>query len=65
VYQLGVNSVCFTGEILMNAGLPVKFYTLDDSVVFTLTRVGSAAAGLGSSNKTGMSQHHGLFNEHF
>ncbi len=22
VYQLGVNSVCFTGEILMSAGLP-------------------------------------------
>ncbi len=59
---MGVNSVCFTGEILMNAGLPVKFYTLDDSVVFTLTRVGNATSGLNSSNKT---QQPDLFAEHF
>lgn len=73
-YQLGVNNVCLTGEILMAAGLPgkcavpvslqpiitspahtcsrcrfmclracvfcaVKFYTLDDCLMFTLRRV--------------------------
>ena len=32
VYQLGYSTVCLTGQILMSAGLPVKFYTLDDSV---------------------------------
>ena len=39
VYQLGYNSVRLSGEILMSAGLPVKFYTLDDSVMFYLKRV--------------------------
>lgn len=38
VYQLGVNKVVLTGSILMHAGLPVKFYTLDDSVMFVLTK---------------------------
>lgn len=67
VYQLGVDKVCLTGEILMSAGLPgytfsvlslilllllthtsidyslilVKFYTLDDSIMFLLTKVDS------------------------
>eukprot|EP01040_Poterioochromonas_malhamensis_P013876 gene13876-15312_t len=39
VYQLGVSSVVLTGEILMSAGLPVRFYTLDDAAVFLLKRV--------------------------
>ena len=39
VYQLGYNSVRLSGEILMSAGLPIKFYTLDDSVMFYLKRV--------------------------
>jgi hypothetical protein len=38
VYQLGFQSVTLSGSILMHAGLPVKFYTLDDSVMFILTR---------------------------
>jgi len=38
VYQLGVSSVVLTGDILMNAGLPVRFYSLDDSVVFVLRK---------------------------
>ncbi len=36
VYQLGYPSVVLSGKILMNAGLPIKFYTLDDSVMFIL-----------------------------
>ncbi len=39
VYQLGVSSVVLTGEILMSAGLPVRFYTSDDSVVYYLKRL--------------------------
>jgi hypothetical protein len=39
VYQLGVGSVVLTGEILMSGGLPIRFYTLDDAVVFCLKRV--------------------------
>jgi len=38
-YQLGRATVCLTGQTLMHAGLPVKFFTLDDSVMFTLTQV--------------------------
>ena len=39
VFQLGVtHSVVLSGSILMKAGLPVKFYTLDDSVVFVLKK---------------------------
>jgi len=38
IYQLGRSDVVLTGETLMNAGLPVRFYTPDDSVVFVLTR---------------------------
>ena len=39
VYQMGYHSVILTGSILMNAGLPVKFYTYDDSILFVLTKV--------------------------
>eukprot|EP01031_Cornospumella_fuschlensis_P034588 gene34588-41883_t len=38
VFQLGVPSITLSGKVLMTAGLPVKFYTLDDSVVYTLRR---------------------------
>ena len=38
-YQMGYSSIFLTGDILMNAGMPVKFYTLDDSVMFTLRAV--------------------------
>ena len=33
-FQLQHPSVILTGAILMNAGLPLKFYTLDDSLRF-------------------------------
>jgi len=46
VYQLGANKVCLTGQLLMNAGLPVKFYTLDDSVVFLLNRIVQSSSTL-------------------
>ena len=36
IYQLGYDSVTLSGAHLMNAGLPIKFYTLDDSVMFVL-----------------------------
>jgi hypothetical protein len=39
VYQLGYQTVFFTGEILMSAGLPLRFYTLDDSIMFLLKAV--------------------------
>jgi alpha-galactosidase len=39
-FQLQYPSVILTGAILMNAGLPVKFYTLDDSLMFLIMRVG-------------------------
>ena len=39
VYQLGYSTVCLTGQILMSAGLPVKFYTLDDSVSTNVLKV--------------------------
>lgn len=39
VYQLGYRSVTLSGSILMNAGLPVKFYTFDDSVMFVITKI--------------------------
>ena len=32
-YQLGRPAVCLTGQTLMHAGLPVKFFTLDDRCV--------------------------------
>ena len=38
VYQLGYATVALTGSMLMHAGLPIKFYTLDDSVLFVLRR---------------------------
>lgn len=38
VFQLGVPSITLSGQVLMTAGLPVKFYTLDDSVVYVLRR---------------------------
>jgi hypothetical protein len=58
VYQLGFSSVCLSGQILMKAGLPVKFYTLDDSVMFTLTKVNPEATSisvLGSGTDSGPS----------
>jgi hypothetical protein len=39
LYQLGHPAVFLTGEILMQAGLPIKFYTLDDSLLFHLRLV--------------------------
>lgn len=39
LYQLGFSTVRLTGDILMSAGLPIKFYTLDDSLMFTLIKV--------------------------
>ena len=39
LYQLGHPTVYLTGEILMQAGLPIKFYTLDDSLFFHLQLV--------------------------
>jgi hypothetical protein len=43
VYQLGYRSVSLTGELLMCAGLPIKFYTLDDSIMFSLKALPSSA----------------------
>lgn len=40
IYQLGISRVCLSGDVLMSAGLPIKFYTLDDSVMFYLVNVG-------------------------
>ncbi len=37
MYQLGYSSIRLSGQILMSAGLPIKFYTLDDSLMFLLT----------------------------
>lgn len=42
LYQMGYKSVILTGEILLKAGLPIRFYTLDDSIVFTLKKISSA-----------------------
>ena len=39
LYQLGHPTIYLTGEILMQAGLPIKFYTLDDSLFFHLQLV--------------------------
>jgi hypothetical protein len=36
IAQLGYTSVTLTGETLMAAGLPIKFYALDDAVMFHL-----------------------------
>jgi hypothetical protein len=49
VYQLGIKSVPFTGQILMTAGLPVKFYSLDDSVMFLLEATTSRGSSMGHS----------------
>ena len=38
-YQLGYSHITLTGLHLMQAGLPVKFYTLDDSVMFVVKKV--------------------------
>ena len=54
VYQLGVSSVPMTGNILMKAGLPLKFYTLDDSVMFYLEAAGSFSTF--SKNYTGITK---------
>ena len=37
LYQLGFPSASLPGDALMNIGLPIKFYTFDDSVMFLLT----------------------------
>jgi len=42
VYQLGHSTVTLTGDILMHAGLPVRFYSSDDSSVFLLQMVTTA-----------------------
>lgn len=52
VYQLGVASAVMTGQILMKAGLPIKFYTLDDSAVFVLTQRSVRGAGLSSTTQS-------------
>ena len=51
VFQLGYNSVRLSGEILMSAGLPVKFYTLDDSVMFYLKHVRTCKPKVSASTK--------------
>lgn len=40
IYQLGASRVRLSGDVLMFAGLPIKFYTLDDSLMFYLVNVG-------------------------
>jgi len=42
VYQLGQPSVILTGNILMHAGLPLRFYSSDDSSIFLLQMVTGA-----------------------
>ncbi len=39
VFQLGRDKVYMSGDILMSAGLPIKLYTLDDSVMFHLRKI--------------------------
>lgn len=39
LYMLGYPCVRMTGKILMCAGLPLRFYTLDDSLMFVLNKV--------------------------
>ena len=48
VYQLGYPTVALTGSMLMNAGLPIKFYTLDDSVLFTVKKTPPYCTARGS-----------------
>ena len=38
-FQLGVSSMDFPAKILIKIGLPVKFFSLDDSVCFLLCKV--------------------------
>ena len=38
-YQLGYASVILSGDILMHAGLPIKFYTSDDCVLFRVRAI--------------------------
>lgn len=38
-YQLGYSSVVLPGDMLMEVGLPIKFYVIDDSVMFRLRSV--------------------------
>ena len=51
-YQLGYESCVLTGGILMSCGLPVRFYTLDDSVMFRLMQVDKKREGARSSKLT-------------
>lgn len=37
MYQLGHPAVVLSGAVLMRAGLTIKFFSLDDSVMFLLT----------------------------
>ena len=39
VFQLGQDKVCMNGDVLMKVGLPIKLYTLDDSVMFHLKNI--------------------------
>jgi len=39
VYQLGDPMVVLNGDTLMNAGLPLKFYSPDDSKIFYMKRI--------------------------
>lgn len=37
VFQLGCPTMTLSSEILLSMGLPIRFYSLDDSVMFLVT----------------------------
>lgn len=39
IYQLNFEKIILTGEILMSCGLPLKFYSRDDSAMFTFKKI--------------------------
>ena len=39
IYQLGAHKVCMHGAALMEVGIPLRFLTQDDSLVFFLNRI--------------------------
>lgn len=49
VCQLGRRTVTLNGKLLMTAGLPVRFYAYDDSVVFILTKNDSCSICCGDT----------------
>jgi len=59
VYQLGRPTVMLTGDILMNIGLPIKFFSLDDSVMFLLRMKTIATLPSGGYNGNNMSGSNG------